>query len=182
MRIFIFLITLTIFSSWIGLGGLLLGYIDFEGMKLGLPTNTAEFGDSTNVLNGLFSSFAVVLALVAVLLQGRELKESTKAQNEQAEALKKQLVHQQELTKAELIRSQAIVDQLKQQQTANQILLLQAQLQYHTGEISRMDIILDKYDGNFEKSDLYNGSRNKKQEHLASLRSLKQKIEKLENA
>ena len=88
MKLVVLCISITIFSSWVILSWVLLGHADISWLTLSLPKTTSEFGDSVGILNGLFSAFAVVLALVAVLLQGRELKASTKAQNEQADALK----------------------------------------------------------------------------------------------
>lgn len=179
MRFFIFIITLLIIGCWLVISLFLLGSIKIDGIYLALPTSTAAFSDSTGFLNGLFSSFAVVLALVAVLLQGRELKESNIAQKEQAEALKKQLEYQQKTTDAQLQRSQAIADQLAQQQMTNKVMILQAKQQYHSSEISRMDSIISKIQGNKDKSDLFTNCVAKKKEHLSELNNIKADIHEL---
>ena len=179
MKFFILLITLVIISSWIGLSLLLLGHIQIEGIQLELPKSMASFGDASGILNGVFSSFAVILALITVLFQGKELRESTAAQNEQSQSLKEQLQHQQKITKSQLERSQAIMSQLEQQQVTNKILILQAKQQYHSSEISRMDSVLDKLDGDFSKQKLYNNCISKKKEHVEHLKDIENDFKKL---
>lgn len=90
---------------WGLLAALLVGYLPLEALssaglpatlvsalqKIELPTSTAALGDSMAVLDGLLSSVAIMLGLVAVLLQGRELRASNEAQREQAENLARQL-------------------------------------------------------------------------------------------
>lgn len=90
---------------WGLLGAYLIGFIDLSGMlpenilALELPRTTTELGDSLAILDGLFSSIAIVLGLMAIIFQGRELKESTKAQAEQAQALSMQMHQQTESNK-----------------------------------------------------------------------------------
>ena len=91
--------------------------------RLGRPGTTSELGDSLSLLEGLFSSVAVVLALVAVLFQSKELKESTKAQNEQAQALAKQLDRHDE---------------------ALALNALTARVQFLTSEISWYETLIDR--------------------------------------
>ena len=54
---------------------------------LELPRSTSELGESMTIVEGMFSSLAVVFALIAVLLQGEELRKATDAQTTQANAL-----------------------------------------------------------------------------------------------
>ena len=172
-------LSVLLFGSWLALSVVLLGWVSVETFTLTLPNSTAEFGDSIGMLNGLFSSFAVLLALVAVVLQGRELRASTDAQNKQAEALRKQLDTQKKINEQQLVRSQTMIDQLRQQQLANEVVVLQAQQQYHASEIARMDAILDKIGGNREKSDLFESCVSKKKEHIAELGSIHSQIKKI---
>ena len=64
--------------------------------NLALPTTTSQLGDSLSILDGIFTSIAILLGLVAILLQGKELKESTRAQTLQAKSLEKQIIQQKE--------------------------------------------------------------------------------------
>ena len=179
MKILIILISLTLFTSWLLLSYFLLGHMDASWLQVKLPESTAELGDSLGILNGLFSALAVVLALVAVLLQGRELRASTKAQNEQAEALKAQLIHQEKINEEQLRRSQTMIEQLRQQQIATQVITLQAQQNYHATEIARMEAVLEKLEGNHEKAELFNNSLNKKKQHITEQSNIIKKIKEL---
>jgi hypothetical protein len=179
MKLIVFLLGVVVFGAWALLSYVLLGGIDASWLKLSLPKSTSEFGDSIGILNGLFSALAVVLALIAVLLQGKELKESTKAQNEQTDALKTQLGHQERLNNEQLKRSQTMMEQLEQQQMATRALILQAKQQYHSSEIARMDAILDKIDGNHDKSDLFESCRLKKKGHIKSINTIQVELDKL---
>jgi len=44
--------------------------------NLTLPATTTQLGDSLSILDGIFTSIAILLGLIAILLQGKELKES----------------------------------------------------------------------------------------------------------
>jgi hypothetical protein len=180
MKLVVLCISITIFSSWVILSWVLLGHADISWLTLSLPKTTSEFGDSVGILNGLFSAFAVVLALVAVLLQGRELKASTKAQNEQADALKAQLENQEKVNDEQLRRSHTMVEQLQQQQIANRAIILQAQQQYHSAEIVRMDAILEKLDGRRDKEDVFNRCLAKKNDHIADLKAVHKEIKAIQ--
>lgn len=180
MKSFVVFIAVCIVASWAGACAFLLGIYDIEGVSLSLPSTTEAFSTSTSILDGVFSSVAVVLALVAVLLQGRELRESTAAQREQADVLKKQLDHQQDISRMHLERSQAIANQLAEQQTTNKIMMLQAKQQYHSSEISRMDGILRKIEGKKDKSDLFNSCVQKKNEHISHLNKIKDLINEID--
>ncbi len=179
MKLLILLVAVSILGCWFALSGFLLGFIHIEGVNLTLPQTTAAFSDSTNVLNGIFSSFAIVLALIAVLLQGRELKESTAAQNEQALALKQQLQLQQKITTAQLKRSEAIANQLKIQQNANKIMLLQAKQQYHVSEMDRMDVVIDNIKGTKRNDKLFQNCVDKKARHKEYLEEIQEKLDEL---
>lgn len=173
MRIFIAMITVMIMACWVGLFAILLGWIELEWLVLRLPGSMAEFSDATGVLNGLFSSFAVLLALVAVLLQGRELKEATMAQYEQAASLNAQLECQQSVT-------DAIIEQLKEQQKSNAILLFQVRQQYHLAEVERMDGILDKIKNENRSDNLFQNCVDKKSRHKKQLDVIQRIMEELE--
>ena len=128
-------------------------------LSLAKPKSTAELGDSLGLLNGLLSSIAIVLALLAVLIQSKELKDSTKAQNEQADSLKKQLDQQQAITGAQLKQAEAIAKQLEQQQISNRIVGLAARQRFLLSEMARMDLIIASNSG---KDDLIGNSKKKK--------------------
>lgn len=179
MRFWLIFIALILIGMWCGLSGILLGYIDLSLANLKLPKNTAEYGDSLGILNGLFSAVAIFLALIAVLLQGKELKASTRAQNEQAEALLKQIIYQKELNDRNLEISSTMLQQLRQQQIKNQIHILQAKQQYHSSEIDRMDKVLEKISGNREKADLFESCVAKKKEHIHELNNIKKEMSNL---
>lgn len=179
MRLFVFILSLGVFGAWILLSYVLLGGIDAPWLKLTLPKSTSEFGDSVGILNGLFSALAVVLALVAVLLQGKELKESTKAQNEQADALKAQLEYQERINSEQLKRSQTMMEQLQQQQIATRAVVLQAQQQYHSAEVARMDLVLEKIEGEHDKSELFSRCLQKKKDHLERLKEIQKQFDEI---
>ncbi len=179
MKTLIFSLSLLLLGFWLFLSYFFLGHVKIEWLSLALPKTTAEFGDSIGTLNGLFSSIAVILALVAVLLQGKGLKASTKAQHEQADALKQQLENQGKITEEQLRRSRTMIDQLQQQQMTNKIIILQAQQQYHSTEILRMDGVLEQIESNPEKVDLFKNCVEKKKGHIAELKKVSKEFENL---
>lgn len=85
---------------------------------LGLPTTLPELGDALAITDGLFTTIAISLGLIAILLQGRELKASTDANAEQAKALWLQM---------------------KQTQEANRLNALTARLQFLTSDNERLE-------------------------------------------
>lgn len=174
MKLLVIGVAVLIFGMWLGLAGVLLGHVSIPGMALQLPTSTAALGDSAGVLNGIFSSVAVVLALAAVLLQGKELKDSTAAQNAQAESLAEQLKNQESIT-------QTIVNQLEQQRVSNQILLLQTQQQYHASEIERMDSILLRIEGTTRSDNLFQNCVDKKKRHKKKLDEIQNEMDAIES-
>lgn len=140
--------TIIIFSAtlfvglWIASVYVLLGSDWTNFSSLTYPTSTSDLGESLGLLNGLLSSIAIVLALLAVLIQSKELKDSTRAQNEQAESLDKQLEQQQSITEAQLKQAEAIAKQLEQQQISNRIVGLSARQRFLLSEMARMDSII----------------------------------------
>lgn len=142
MRTIVILSAILFVGLWTGSVYVLLegGWANFSSLEY--PNSTSDLGESLGLLNGLLSSIAIVLALLAVLIQSKELKDSTRAQNEQAESLKKQLEQQQSITEAQLKQAEAIAKQLEQQQISNRIVGLSARQRYLLSEMSRMDSII----------------------------------------
>jgi len=160
---------------WLCLLAYLTGYIPQDLVpanltKLTLPTSTTQLGDSLAVLDGLFTSIAIVLGLVAILLQGRELKESTKAQTEQAHSLS---------------------IQIGQQEASNRLGAFGARLQFLLTEADRLDTQVDSLIQQVEtesdtdkKTELWNiikNSRNKQSEHRNQAKEIDGKIQMLLN-
>jgi hypothetical protein len=113
---------------WLALGAYLVGAHEAEWIakyfsNLKRPTSTAELGDSLAILGGLFSTVAVVLGLIAILLQGRELRLSTMAQTQQ---------------------SAVMTQQIKQQIQSNVLAAYAARLQYLRSEMERLDAQIEK--------------------------------------
>ena len=86
---------------------------------LELPTSLAGLGDALAITDGIFTTMAITLGLVAILLQGRELKASTDANAEQAKALWLQM---------------------KQTQEANRLNAMTARLQFLTSDNDRLEM------------------------------------------
>jgi len=145
-----FIFLLLFIGLWLLLGAYLTTalpiaeYLPKAITNLTLPKTTTELGDSLAILDGIFSSLAIVLALVAIIFQSKELKESTKAQTEQARALS---------------------SQLNQQNEANKLTAYTARLQFLLGEMDRLGLDIDRLfqelDGMFESD-----KKRKKQEIL----------------
>jgi len=128
MRTIVFLTFLTFFLLWVSLAAFLLGYIPPEYLlenirQLALPKSTTDLGDSLAILDGIFTSIAIILGLIAILLQGKELKESTKAQTEQAHSLS---------------------IQIDQQNASNILGAYSARLQFLLTEVERLEGQIDK--------------------------------------
>ena len=92
-----------------------------EITQLKKPTSVNDLGESMGIIDGLFSSLAVFLALVAVIFQGRELKDSTAAQNEQAEALTDQVRRQDDSLQLQAKQTEALLEQIKKQDQSLQL-------------------------------------------------------------
>lgn len=158
MKLMIFFLSMAFLGVWLAFNLYLLGYISIDGFEsnLTLPKNTAELGDSLGVLNGLLSAIAVIFALIAILLQGKELKESTKAQNLQAKAL---------------------TDQLKQQAISHRLNVLAIRLQYLRSEIDRMQQIIKSVDGDKDQAKLFNNCVLKKKRYLDESEKINREME-----
>lgn len=123
MRLYIFLIFFIFILLWLISIALFSGLITSEWLpeallNLKLPSNFDELGGAMSTLDGLFSSIAIILGLIAILLQGRELKASTEAQALQAKAL---------------------TQQIEQQEAANLLGAYSARLTYLSAEIEMME-------------------------------------------
>lgn len=159
MRFFIIISTLLFLSLWILSSLYYIGVIEIPFLTLKLPNSTAELGDSMGLLNGLFSSITVVLALIAIIYQNKELRDSTKAQdeqaialNEQALALNKQLLQQQKYSEI----------QLEKQQISNKIIALAARQKFIISEANRLSKTIIELHGSFEQKELFNNCVYKK--------------------
>lgn len=152
MRFFIIISTLLFLSLWILSSLYYIGVIEIPFLTLKLPNSTAELGDSMGLLNGLFSSITVVLALIAIIYQNKELRDSTKAQDEQALALNKQLLQQQKYSEI----------QLEKQQISNKIIALAARQKFIISEANRLSETIIELHGSFEQKELFNNCVYKK--------------------
>jgi hypothetical protein len=150
---------------WLLITIYLIGYLDVDWIpsiikKLGLPASTAELGDSLGLLNGLLSGLTVIFALIAVLIQGKELRNTSKAQQLQATVL---------------------IEQLKQQEVSNHLNVLSVRLQFLLSEISRMDLILNNINGQMEKGELFNNCSAKKKRHIEEAEFIDNQMKSLLN-
>ena len=127
--------TFTIFILiWLIFTTFLLGFFPADALPgaiktVALPLNTAELGSSYGVINGIFLSFAVVLGIVAIIVQGKALQASIRSQNEQTAAL---------------------TFQISQQNHANRLSALTAQLKYYQTESDRLDEQYEKLTAKLE--------------------------------
>ena len=173
MRSIVFITFMAFLLMWLCLLTYLTGYIPQELIpanlaSMTLPKTTTELGDSLAILDGLFTSIAIVLGLIAILLQGRELKESTKAQTEQAHSLSVQI---------------------GQQDASNRLGAFGARLQFLLTEADRLDTQVDNLmrqvetESNTEKkTELWNiikNSRNLQGEHRKQAKEIDGKIQQL---
>jgi len=118
VRATVFISVVTSVGVWIAAVLFFYGILPFPSEawnSLAFPRTTSEAGDSLVVVEGLFSSLAVVLALVAVLLQGRDLKASALAQKDQAVALEVQSSQQVDAIKmqAHSVRLQFLLSEVE---------------------------------------------------------------------
>lgn len=175
MRIVVLLTFLLFFLLWAALAAFLTGYIPIEHLPenlrhLTLPSSTDDLGDSLAILDGLFTSIAIVLGLIAILLQGKELKESTKAQTDQAYALSMQI---------------------KQQHSANCLGAYSARLQFLLTQDDRLEQQIDKLvtevrneqnaESKAEKWKIIKNSRNLQCAYREQARDIDSKIQNLLN-
>jgi hypothetical protein len=124
----------TVFTSllficlWLLFGAYLLGiyhpvWLSKDIESLVKPKSMAELGESFSTLGSLLSAIAVVIGLLAVLLQGSELRQTTVAQVEQ---------------------SKALTHQLMQQEHSNRLSAYAARLQFLTSEMTRLETMIEK--------------------------------------
>lgn len=123
MTFYVALVFIVFFVLWLLSIALFSGLIPADWLpneisQLALPSSVDGLGDAMATLDGLFSAIAIVLGLVAILFQGRELKASTDAQAQQADAL---------------------IKQIAQQQTSNQLGVYTARLQFLTSEMNYLE-------------------------------------------
>lgn len=123
MTFYVALVFIAFFVLWLLSIALFSGlipanWLPIEISRLTLPSSVDGLGDAMATLDGLFSAIAIVLGLVAILFQGRELKASTDAQAQQADAL---------------------IKQIAQQQTSNQLGAYTARLQFLTSEMDYLE-------------------------------------------
>lgn len=111
--IFLWLIAIALFSGLISNE-----WLPEALLRLKLPDGFDEVGGAMSTLDGLFSSIAIVLGLIAILFQGRELKASTEAQ---------------------ALQAQALTQQIAQQEAANLLGAYSARLSYLSAEIELME-------------------------------------------
>lgn len=100
MRIFIVAVLIAFIVFWLLAIGLFSGVIPSHWLpsflaSLSRPDSFSGLGEAMGTLDGLFSSIAIVLGLIAILLQGKELRAATEAQALQAKALTEQICQQQ---------------------------------------------------------------------------------------
>lgn len=100
MKLYVALVFMVFVLLWLISIALFSGIIPLTWLpeslsKLVLPSSFDGLGNAMATLDGLFSSIAIVLGLIAILFQGRELKASTDAQTLQAVALTKQIAQQE---------------------------------------------------------------------------------------
>jgi hypothetical protein len=154
VKLFILIVSVIVLILWVGCLLLFLGHIPLisdEFLKISLPSTAAELGDTFGVVNGIFSGVAVVLALVAILIQGKELKASTRAQNEQAKALD------------ETVKLNALA----------------LRLQYLLSEVERMDRMLKDISGDSSKANLFDHGAEKKAKFLKEAREIDKRMQSL---
>lgn len=101
MKFYVTLVFIVFVALWLVAIALFAGMIPVDWLpdslaKLGTSSSFEGLGDAMATLDGLFSSIAILLGLVAILLQGRELQASTQAQTEQSEALSRQILQQED--------------------------------------------------------------------------------------
>lgn len=175
MRTIVFLTFFTFLLLWVGLAAFLTGYVPAEYLPenlrhLALPESTTDLGDSLAILDGVFTSIAIILGLIAILLQGKELKESTKAQTEQAHSLS---------------------IQINQQNSSNILGAYAARLQFLLTEVERLEEQIDKLvtqanaEENNEKKNkwqIIKNSRNLQKKYRDQAKEIDSKIQDLLNS
>lgn len=119
VKTYVVVVFLLFLALWLAALALFAGILPQEWLpELKRPDSFALLGEAMGSLDGLFSSIAIVLGMIAILFQGRELKASTDAQTLQA---------------------QALALQITQQNSANQLAAYSARLNYLASEINYME-------------------------------------------
>lgn len=100
MKLYVTLVFILFVALWLTAIALFAGMIPADWLPdslagMAVSESFEGIGNAMATLDGLFSSIAILLGLVAILLQGRELKASTQAQTEQSEALSRQILQQE---------------------------------------------------------------------------------------
>lgn len=123
MKLYVPIVFIGFFILWLLSIAFLSGLIQFDWIPLKIkdlvfPESFESLGNAMGTLDGLFSSIAIVLGLIAILFQGRELKASTDAQALQAKAL---------------------AEQISQQQASNELVACGVRLQFLNAEINYLE-------------------------------------------
>lgn len=161
MRVYISLVFITFLVLWLAAIALFGGAIPNEWLpsfllRLEQPSNFAHLGEAMGTLDGLFSSIAIVLGLIAILFQGRELKASTDAQALQASAL---------------------TQQIAQQEASNRLGAYSVRLSYLTAEIEHMEKKIPEMVGQ-ANNQKQNGETQETSDLWKIIRSTRNKIER----
>ena len=124
MRLPVTLVFIVFVSLWMVVIALLLGeipatWLPKSFLNVAFPESFADLGNAMTTLDGLFSSIAIVLGLIAILFQGKELKESTNAQ---------------------AIQAAAMTQQIQQQTAANILSAYSARLSFLSADIELMEV------------------------------------------
>ncbi len=161
MKLFVTLVFIVFVALWLMAITLFAGIIPTDWLpgalaKLSVSNSFEGVGNAMATLDGLFSSIAILLGLIAILLQGRELKASTQAQTEQSEALSQQLL---------------------QQVTSNKLGAYSARLQFLSAEIEHME---SRIPGMLEKAADYKQKQDQEQadKMWELIRNTRRKIER----
>lgn len=123
IAVFLVFLVLWLISIAILSGVFSLNWLPDSLSSLALPEDFASLGNAMTMLDGLFSSIAIILGLIAILIQGRELKATNEAQTLQAKLL---------------------TEQLKQQESSNRLGAYTARLQFLSAEIAQLELRVDK--------------------------------------
>lgn len=155
MKILVVSIFIVFIALWTGYIAYLSGIIDLPILPdnladLKLPVSMKEMGESMAVLDGLFTTVAILLGLIAILLQGRALKESTIAQTKQSEDLSRQI---------------------SQQRYANALSAYSARQSFLTAEIIHMEGKIDKLLRQIDSCDFKNQTKDEKWQIIKNTRN-----------
>ena len=143
-------------------------YLPAVVAKFDLPRTTSDLGQSFSTVESLLSTLSVTLALVAVIFQGKSIKDSTDAQKQQAEELVKQLRTQER-------QAEAMIKQFEAQRDLTIISAHSTTLQYLASSLEWNEIIIGRLKE--ERSVAKNeDTRQKKNEVIESMSRSSQRI------